>query len=217
MNSPANSPAASPESQRTNKSSAIRNGAALLAVAVLFFFMGRHFQPTKVEYRETTKTEWKEKVEYVDRIVEKKVYVKQKDTQRDVQKDVQKDKKVTTKVVIAPDGTKTIEKVEETKTADKTVESTKVAEKESASSEKTQDTTMTKVAEGKSETHIEKIETPVGSDWHLGATVRMPLTFDQIPAPAYGFLLERKIFGGLWLGVNADTMPTVGVSVSADW
>lgn len=217
MISPDNSHPVSPESQKTSKNAFLKRGAAFLAVAALFFLLGRYTVPTKVEYKETTKTEWKERVEFVDRVVEKKVYVRQKDTQKDVQKDVQKDKKVTTKVVIAPDGTKTIEKVEETKVADKTAESTKVAEREVATSEKTQDTTMTKVAEGKTETKIERTESRGGSDWHAGATVRLPLSFDQIPAPAYGFLLERKIFGGVWLGVSADTMPTVGVSMSVDW
>jgi hypothetical protein len=140
--------------------------------------VGRYLTPTKIQERE--------KIVYQDKIVEKKVYVK--DTNKKVDK-------VTVKLVtILPDGTKTIE----TKTFDKSeIEITQngITTKDET---KTVDKSTEKVVEYQKDNTIISV---AGKN----TTNSLDLT--------YGLMVHRQVLGPLYLGAFGFADKSFGASI----
>jgi hypothetical protein len=139
--------------------------------------IGKFATPSKVVEKEVIK--------YVDKIVEKKVYVK--DTTK-------KNNKVTVRFVkILPDGTKTIE----TKTYDNSV------------IEITQNGTIDTNKETTLDKSTEKVVEYKKNDWMVSLGVKTDLGF----VPAYGITVDRRIIGPFYLGAFAFTDQSFGLKV----
>lgn len=151
----------------------------------------------RVEYRETTKTEYVDRIEYRDRVVEKVV--------RDTSSDRKQNVRIVTKYVERPDGTKETTREEVTDTHE--TENTKTV------LDKTRETEVKQEVVVKTETQIEKVETPVLKNWHLSASAGLTTSGPVL----YGAQLERRFIGPVFLGVRADTNPSVSVVAGFDF
>jgi hypothetical protein len=166
-------------------------GAGFLVAWLLFH------SDKKVEYREQVKVEYVDRVEYKDRIVEKVV--------KDVSSSRQQNVRVITKYIERPDGTKEMTKEE--------VTDTKEDEKSKTVADKTQETEIKREVVIQKEVQIEKVETPVSKDWHLSASVGLTSSV----VPLYGAQLEKRVLGPIYLGVKADTNPSVSIVAGFDF
>lgn len=151
----------------------------------------------KVEYRETVKTEYVDKIEYRDRVVEKVV----KDTSSDRKQNV----RIITKYIERPDGTKETTREEVSDTHETETSKTQV--------DKTRETEVKQEVVVKTETKVEKIETPAFKDWHLSASAGLTTSGPFL----YGAQLERRVLGPIHLGVRADTNPSVSIVAGFDF
>jgi hypothetical protein len=151
----------------------------------------------RVEYRETTKTEYVDKIEYRDRVVEKVV--------RDTSSDRKQNVRIVTKYIERPDGTKETTREEVTDTHE--TENTKTV------LDKTRETEVKQEVVMKTETQIEKVETSVMKNWHLSASAGLTTSGPVL----YGAQLERRFIGPVFLGVRADTNPSVSVVAGFDF
>jgi hypothetical protein len=151
----------------------------------------------RVEYREQVKTEYVDRVEYRDRIVERVV----KDTSSDRKQNV----RVVTRYIERPDGTKETTKEE--------ISETHEQETSKTVADKTQDTVIQKEVIAKTETKIEKVETPVAKEWHLSGNLGLTSNL----APVYGAQVEKRLWGPVFVGMKADTNPSVGVVLGMEF
>lgn len=151
-------------------------GAALLSA----FAVGRYTTPTKVVEVE--------KIVYQEKIVEKKVYVKQKEVKKNVI--------TVTLTTIRPDGTKTIEK--------------RVFDKSEI--DIVQHGTIEKEKESQKETEKSKVVTNTHDDWMISGLIK----FDKgnlETGRAYGVMVNRRIVGPFHLGAFIFNDVTYGGSV----
>lgn len=149
----------------------------LLVVLGVGVAIGKFATPTKLIEKEVIK--------YVDKIVEKKVYVK--DTSK-------KNNKVTIQFVkILPDGTKTIE----TKTYDQSVIEITQNEKTDTNKETNIDKTTEKVVEYRHD------------DWMISLGVKTDSTWTN----NYGVIVNRRILGPFHLGAFVFTDRSFGANV----
>ena len=157
------------------------------AVGVAGFSAGRFSAPEKVETRDV------EKVVYRDRVVEKVVEVKARAEVKVVYKDR----------VVTKEGTVTERIVERTETKTDEKKNTDKAETVAVDSTKT----------------VERIVT-LRPDWRVGVLAGGSLTTPsvQIAGPlVLGVQVDRRIIGGLSVGLWANTVGAAGVGVSFEF
>lgn len=170
--------------------------AVALALVALGYGLALFTRPAKVEVKE--KITYQDKIVYQDRVVEKTVYVEAKKTT----------KQKTTKIVKTPDGTKTTEIVENTKTD--TDKSTKT------------DTDATKTVYVDREVVKEVTKTVTNHDnWRVGVNFGLPLgnalVGDNGNNLYYGLAIDRRVVGPLWVGAYGTTdgdYTILGIGVS---
>lgn len=165
-------------------------GSVVLALAAAFS-AGRFTAPERVQVREVERVEWR------DRIVEKRVEVAA--AARVETRVVYRDR------VITKDGTVTEHEVERSGAVTETKTETKVDRAEEH--------------EGKREV-VREVRVEVRPDWRaavlVGASVREPLL--PVAGPlVVGVEVDRRIIGGLSAGVWASTVGAAGVSLSLEF
>jgi hypothetical protein len=151
----------------------------------------------KVEYRESVKVEYQDRIEYRDKIVEKIVYQKDSSKQQKV--------RIVTKYIEKPDGTKETTKEE--------VIDTNEQETVASQTDKTRDTEIKREVVIQKEVQIEKVETPVMNNWHISASAGLT-TEGQ---PLYGAQVDRRVLGPFYLGARADTGASASVVLGVDF
>lgn len=160
---------------------------AALALLAAAFSAGRFTAPLKVETKEV------EKVVYQDRIIEKVVTVKAKAETKVVYRDR----------VITKDGTVTEHEVEHTATKEDTKEKT--------------ETVATRDA--KTET-VKESKSTLRPDWRVSAQVGASLNAPLVPIAGplvVGVQVERRIIGGVSLGIWGNTYGAAGASASLEF
>lgn len=150
-------------------------GSAAVAVVALAFAVGRFTAPVQVEERT---------IEVVKRAVI---------TVTRVKTDTQTATKTVERVVYAPGGTVTIDRVIEAKTETHVEDTSHVAEKTDA--------------------HAERVVTPKLPDWRVSALVGTGLPL----VPIYGAHVERRILGPISLGAWGLSSGVVGLSVGVEF
>jgi hypothetical protein len=174
---------------------------AVIAVALLLAFLvglsaGRYVAPAKIEERivKDVQIQKEVKIEYVERIVEKKVYVK----------DEKKSVNVVTRETIKPDGTVEREKIE-SRTTD-----TKVAQ-EQIRDQKTEAKEISRVDERRIEVAERKTNSTPNTrlSFMLGVGPQSKFLPQPLPPLVLGFGVQRRLIGPTYFGIEAFSNGTV--------
>jgi hypothetical protein len=179
-----------------------------VAIAVVFFLVGRDSVHPTVKTEVVTKTEvqYQDKIQYQDRIVTKTVYVKvaEKKTHKEEH------------IITHPDGSKEVVKTTDTDTTTKTSNNT------NTTNDQKNNTTVTDNTKADSETKT-VVDVPK-ADWHVSVLAGSDLnTFHVTPLAPYvspiliGVSVERRVIGPFYMGTWAISNRTGGISLGVEW
>jgi hypothetical protein len=198
-------------------------GKILAGLAVLLMLLllgaysgGRYVQPAKVVEKEHVVTKVETKIEYKDRVVEKKVEVEKKVYVRIRQKNVRRE----IVDIQKPDGTK------ERRVTETDLSTTKTADKDdrTTTTDKTEDRRVEEARTEQQDIHKTKVVIFESPQWRVGVLVGYDIMapfqgsrgVPGMEGVVVGVTGERRIWKRLWMGLWGTTTGNVGLKLDLE-